>query len=275
MNCLRMSPATPRKPGAILRKCSAQAFRSIEGGRRYCTIAVIIGSAPFKSFSDSHSRESTERPDERNARFHSVQPGVDGGAPAFFPASIARRQHTSAPGTDWMTRVPLSGSTKSLVVVPSRAAQSGAPVITVSIRAVSKLKLLSVRRPDGGGPNSPASGAKTTGAGGGGGGGAATATATGGGAGITAGGGAISATGGGSGAGTAAAAGGAAATWAGGGGQVQEAVAISKVEAIRIRTRSPYLRASLFVIPGLGPALPQITHRRGNPWSIAGNPRRA
>src|SRR6266851_1367134 len=255
MNCLRMSPATPRKPGAILRKCSAQAFRSIEGGRRYCTIAVIIGSAPFKSFSDSHSRESTERPDERNARFHSVQPGVDGGVPAFFPASIARRQHTSAPGTDWMTRVPLSGSTKSLVVVPSRAAQSGAPVITVSIRAVSKLKLLSVRRPDGGGPNSPASGAKTTGAGGGGGGGAATATATGGGAGITA--------------------GGAAATWAEGGGQAQEAVAISKVEAIRIRTRSPYLRASLFVIPGLGPALPQITPRRGSPWSIAGNPRRA
>src|SRR5216683_2667667 len=255
MNCLRMSPGTLRKPGAILRKCSAQAFRSIEGGRRYCTIAVIIGSAPFKSFSDSHSRESTERPDERNARFHSVQPGVDGGAPAFFPASIARRQHTSAPGTDWMTRVPLSGSTKSLVVVPSRAAQSGAPVITVSIRAVSKLKLLSVRRPDGGGPNSPASGAKTTGAGG-------------------AGGGAISATGGGSGAGTAAAAGGAAATWAGGGGQVQEAVAISKVEAIRIRTRSPYLRASLFVIPGLGPALPQITPRRGSPWSIPGNPRR-
>src|SRR5262252_8759533 len=29
MNCLRMSPGTVRKPGAILRKCSAQALRSI------------------------------------------------------------------------------------------------------------------------------------------------------------------------------------------------------------------------------------------------------
>src|SRR6266851_1787836 len=251
MNCLRMSPATPRKPGAILRKCSAQAFRSIEGGRRYCTIAVLLSNCSAASRSESHSRESIERPDERNARFHSVQPGADGGAPAFFPASIARRQHTSAPGTDWMTRVPLSGSTKSLVVVPSRGAQSGAPVITVSIRAVSKLKLLSVRRPDGGGPNSPASGAKTTGAGGGGGGGAATATATGGGAGITAGGGAISATGGGSGAGTAAAAGGAAATWAGGGGQAQEAVAISKVEAIEYARDPPISALLSSSFPGL------------------------
>src|SRR6266403_1863312 len=32
MNCLRMSPGTPRNPGAIFRKCSAQASRSIEGG---------------------------------------------------------------------------------------------------------------------------------------------------------------------------------------------------------------------------------------------------
>src|SRR5216683_4573330 len=237
MNCLRMSPGTLRKPGAILRKCSAQAFRSIEGGRRYCTIAVIIGSAPFKSFSDSHSRESSERPDERNARFHSVQPGVDEGAPAFFPGSIARRQHTSAPGTDTMTRVPLSGSTKSLVVVPSRGAQSGAPVITASTCALSKLKLLSVKRPGSGGPKS-----HTTGAGAaatvGGGGGAATAT---GGGGIAKGGGAISATGGGTGAGTAAAAGGGAAISAGGGGHAHEAVAISKAETIRMRTRSPLL----------------------------------
>jgi len=79
----------------------------------------------------------------------------------FLPGSIARRQHTSTPGADWMTRVPLSGSTKSLVVVPSRGAQSGAPVITVSTRALSKLKLLSVKRPGGTcrrGPKSQASG---------------------------------------------------------------------------------------------------------------------
>src|SRR5215475_4829482 len=42
MNCLRMSPGTVRKPGAILRKCSAQALRSIFDGRRYWTIAVIM-----------------------------------------------------------------------------------------------------------------------------------------------------------------------------------------------------------------------------------------
>src|SRR5579864_1485548 len=101
-----------------------------------------------------HSRASTERPDERKARFHSVQPGVDGGAPAAVLGSIARRQHTSAPGTDSMIRVPLSGSTKSLPVVPSRTVQSGAAVTTASTCAVSKLKLLNVRRP-GGGPKSP------------------------------------------------------------------------------------------------------------------------
>ncbi len=142
--------------------------------------------------------------------------------------------------------MPLSGSTKLLAVVPSRTAQSGAPVITASTRALSKLKLLSVRRPGGGvtgriGLKSQANGAKTTGAGaiiGGGGGGAA--TGTGGGAGITAGGRAINATGGGTGAGTAAAAGGGAATSAGGGGQAQDAVAISRAETIRMRTRSPF-----------------------------------
>src|SRR6516164_9667164 len=46
MNCLRMSPGTVRKPGAILRKCSAQALRSIFDGRRYWTIAVIMGHTP-------------------------------------------------------------------------------------------------------------------------------------------------------------------------------------------------------------------------------------
>src|ERR1700687_3460296 len=112
-----------------------------------------------------HSLESTARPDERNARFHSVQPGVDGAAPAALPVAIARRQHTSAPGTDSMIRVPLSGSTKSVVVVPSRTAQSGAPVITASTCALSKLKLLSVRRPGEGVPEGPASGAKRNGAG--------------------------------------------------------------------------------------------------------------
>src|SRR5215208_8372649 len=42
MNCFRISPGTVRKPGAMLRKCAAQAFWSIEGGNLYCTIAVII-----------------------------------------------------------------------------------------------------------------------------------------------------------------------------------------------------------------------------------------
>src|ERR1700723_1268861 len=42
MNCLRMSPGTSRKYGAILRKCAAQAARSMLGGRRYWTIAVIM-----------------------------------------------------------------------------------------------------------------------------------------------------------------------------------------------------------------------------------------
>src|SRR5882672_481003 len=46
MNCLRMSPGTVRKTGAILRKCSAQALRSILDGRRYWTIAVIMGRTP-------------------------------------------------------------------------------------------------------------------------------------------------------------------------------------------------------------------------------------
>src|SRR5579883_2515214 len=46
MNCLRMSPGTVRKPAAMARKCSAQAALLIDGGRRYCTIAVII-SAPL------------------------------------------------------------------------------------------------------------------------------------------------------------------------------------------------------------------------------------
>src|SRR5437764_6538347 len=47
MNCLRISPGTSRKPGAILRKCSAQAARSICAGSLYCTIAVIIGVPPL------------------------------------------------------------------------------------------------------------------------------------------------------------------------------------------------------------------------------------
>jgi hypothetical protein len=46
---LRISPGTSRKPGAILRKCAAQASRSIDGGNLYCTIAVIINFTPFDS----------------------------------------------------------------------------------------------------------------------------------------------------------------------------------------------------------------------------------
>src|SRR5438270_13793048 len=48
MNCLRMSPGTVRKPGAIVRKCLAQALKSILDGRRYWTIAVIIGRSSLR-----------------------------------------------------------------------------------------------------------------------------------------------------------------------------------------------------------------------------------
>jgi hypothetical protein len=101
---------------------------------------------------------------------------------------------------------------------------------------VSKLKLLSVRRPGIGGvigkigPKSQSSGVTGNGASAG----AATATCGGGEGGGGEGGGATNATGGGAG-------GGGAATSAGGGGQAQEAVAISNAETIRMRTRSPVL----------------------------------
>src|SRR6516164_7868804 len=42
MNCLRISPGTSRKPGAMRRKCAAQAARSMCGGSLYWTMAVII-----------------------------------------------------------------------------------------------------------------------------------------------------------------------------------------------------------------------------------------
>src|SRR6516162_9811540 len=42
MNCLRISPGTVRKPGAMARKCAAQAARSMCDGSLYKTIAVII-----------------------------------------------------------------------------------------------------------------------------------------------------------------------------------------------------------------------------------------
>src|SRR5215831_20156564 len=46
MNCLRISPGTSRKPGAIVRKCAAQAARLICGGSLYWTIAVIMVRLP-------------------------------------------------------------------------------------------------------------------------------------------------------------------------------------------------------------------------------------
>src|SRR5258706_11176818 len=49
MNCLRIRPGTVRKPGAILRKCSAQAAWSMLGGRRYWTIAVIMAASRLLS----------------------------------------------------------------------------------------------------------------------------------------------------------------------------------------------------------------------------------
>src|SRR6516165_11226614 len=42
MNCLRISPGTARKSGAMVRKWAAQAAVSICGGSLYWTIAVII-----------------------------------------------------------------------------------------------------------------------------------------------------------------------------------------------------------------------------------------
>ena len=153
---------------------------------------------------------------------------------------------------------------KSLTVVPSRTAQSGAPVITASIRALSKLKLLSVSRPAGGGvagAKSQPSGVQEYGAG------AGTAAGAGGGAGRTAatggGGGGVSATGGGGDCGGAA-------TWLGGGGQAQEAVAISKAETIRVRTQSPLSALSRFAAgaevsqlqPHHAPPRKSLVHRR-------------
>src|SRR5690348_13777824 len=46
MNCLRISPGTSRKPGAMARKCAAQAARSMCGGSLYWTIAVIMVRLP-------------------------------------------------------------------------------------------------------------------------------------------------------------------------------------------------------------------------------------
>src|ERR1700731_4232813 len=60
MNCLRMSPGTVRKPGAILRKCSAQALRSILDGRRNWTIAVIIGRSSLRIASGDLSTRLVE-----------------------------------------------------------------------------------------------------------------------------------------------------------------------------------------------------------------------
>ena len=62
---------------------------------------------------------------ERSEGERSGAAGKTVAAPGAVPGSIARRQHTSAPGAASMIRVPLSGSTKSLVAVPSRTAQSG------------------------------------------------------------------------------------------------------------------------------------------------------
>src|SRR5262249_39927426 len=46
MNCLLIKPGTSRKPGAMLRKCAAQAARLICGGSLYWTIAVIMVRLP-------------------------------------------------------------------------------------------------------------------------------------------------------------------------------------------------------------------------------------
>src|ERR1041385_6169541 len=89
MNCLRTSPGTVRKPGAILRKCSAQAFWSIDGGNLYCTIAVIIGALLYRSLRGLLQRRG--RPPKR--RIHFGEGGgnriraVRAGA-GFVPAAI-------------------------------------------------------------------------------------------------------------------------------------------------------------------------------------------
>src|SRR5262245_46306320 len=46
MNCLWISPGTVRKPGAMARKCAAQAARSMYDASLYWTIAVTIVRFP-------------------------------------------------------------------------------------------------------------------------------------------------------------------------------------------------------------------------------------
>src|ERR1700722_19862814 len=59
MNCLRIRPGTSRKPAAIVRKCAAQAAKSMLGASRYWTIAVIMISgscATDAAAASSHHR---------------------------------------------------------------------------------------------------------------------------------------------------------------------------------------------------------------------------
>src|SRR5580700_5134755 len=89
MNCLRISPGTSRKPGAMLRKCAAQAARSIDGGSLYCTIAVIIEWFPFASFGGLRQRgrrlaeRGVDRRQRRGDRIGAVRSG-----PGFMQLAV-------------------------------------------------------------------------------------------------------------------------------------------------------------------------------------------
>src|ERR1044071_8670343 len=105
MNCLRTSPGTVRKPGAILRKCSAQAFWSIDGGNLYCTIAVIIGALLYRSLRGLLQRRG--RPPKR--RIHFGEGGGDriravrAGA-GFVQAAIDRKSTRLNSSHEWISR---------------------------------------------------------------------------------------------------------------------------------------------------------------------------
>src|ERR1051325_5764124 len=90
------------------------------------------------------------RPDVVKARFHGIASGTPGIVASAKGGSI-RRQHTSEPAGVSMTRVPFSGNSKLIAIIPTRNWQSGKDVTNVSTRARSYTKLLRVTRPAPGG----------------------------------------------------------------------------------------------------------------------------
>src|SRR5436190_22331128 len=106
MNCLRISPGTARKPGTMLRKCSAHAFKSMLGGSLYCTIAVIIGFSPLVSLGgllQHRCRLSERRTDRRERRGDRV--GAVGAGAGFVQLAVGCGL-SIAPHRDRQTRQP-------------------------------------------------------------------------------------------------------------------------------------------------------------------------